>query len=73
MIHMIVVEMRQDVYMAIILFKLNMNKEILNNIPKQTQRQDSLTEQLKDLKIVAVKLGMYDAVDYLNSLDSKKN
>jgi len=34
----------------------------LNQCP---QRQDSLTEQMKDLHTVAIKLGCYDAADYL--------
>ena len=34
-------------------------------IPQQPQRQDSLTNQLADLRIAAVRLGLYDAADYL--------
>ncbi len=34
-------------------------------IQQQPQRQDSLAEQLHDLCIVATRLGMYDAVDWL--------
>jgi hypothetical protein len=37
----------------------------VDNIKRCSQRQDSLTEQLKDLIIVAEKLGFYDASDYL--------
>lgn len=34
-------------------------------IPQQPQRQDSLVDQLKDLHIVAARLGMYDAADFI--------
>jgi hypothetical protein len=34
-------------------------------IPWQTQRQDALNDQLSDLIQVAVRLGMYDAADYI--------
>ena len=36
-----------------------------SDIPQQTQRQDSLTEQLNDLYRAAVRLGMYDAADFI--------
>lgn len=32
---------------------------------QQPQRQDSLTDQLRDLHRVAARLGMYDAADWL--------
>lgn len=35
------------------------------DIPQQTQRQDSLTNQLIDLRIAAVRLGLYDADDWI--------
>jgi len=35
------------------------------SIPQQKQRQDSLRDQLKDLHIMAARLGMYDAADWL--------
>ena len=38
-------------------------------IPKQPQRQDSTQEQLNDLRLVAIHLGMYDALDHLQRLD----
>lgn len=37
----------------------------LDQIPKFTQRQDSVKEQLSDLIEVAIKLGMHDAVDWI--------
>lgn len=40
-------------------------QRIIDNIPHFTQRQDSLTEQLIDLRAVAVRLGMYDADEFL--------
>jgi hypothetical protein len=39
---------------------------VLNSIPRQTQRQDSLSDQLADLRLVANRLGMYDAADWLS-------
>lgn len=38
--------------------------EILT-IPLHKQRQDSLNEQLEDLRVAARRLGMYDAEDFL--------
>lgn len=40
-------------------------KNVLRAIPQMTQRQDSETDQLRDLVVVANWLGMYDAADYL--------
>lgn len=34
-------------------------------IPQQPQRQDSLRDQLRDLHMVATRLGMYDAADFI--------
>lgn len=41
---------------------------LIDEIPKLQQRQDGLDEQLADLSAVAVRLGMYDADDYLKRL-----
>jgi len=41
-------------------------QELLDKIPKMAQRQDSVTQQIEDLLLVATKLGMYDARDWLN-------
>lgn len=38
-------------------------KTLLSEIPIKPQRQDSVSEQLADLQVVAIRLGMYDAVD----------
>jgi len=42
-------------------------------LPRWPQRQDSLTDQLRDLVIVANILGMHDAADFLrhNHVNSK--
>ena len=37
-----------------------------NSIPQQSQVQYDLNMQLKELKIAANKLGLYDAADFLN-------
>lgn len=42
----------------------------LSQIPSFPQRQDSLSDQLEDLYLVANKLGMYDAADYLKLLNN---
>ena len=40
-------------------------QEVVSKIPCQEQRQDALTDQLRDLIPVANRLGMYDAADFL--------
>jgi len=50
----------------------SMNKEILNQIPKLSQRQDATDNQLRDLMAVANRLDMYDAADTIRKLVSKK-
>jgi len=45
----------------------------INEIKQLPQRQDSLTEQLRDLRLVANKLGMYDAVDYIKETTHQDN
>ena len=42
--------------------------EIIDKIPQQPQRQDSLASQLADLRIAANKLGLYDAADFIRKL-----
>ena len=44
---------------------MNVEEEAMDmsNVPELPQRQDSTYEQLKDLYVVANKLGMYDAAD----------
>ena len=46
---------------------IKMLEEILNQIPNQPQRQDSMLEQLNDLHRLAITLGMYDAADGLRA------
>lgn len=41
---------------------------IVEMIPQQPQRQDSLVEQLRTLHIVANRIGCYDAADFLKHL-----
>ena len=53
-----------------------MNNDLAKAIeamPKQDQRQDSLMDQLEDLSLVAVRLGMYDASDYLRKVTWRKS
>jgi hypothetical protein len=40
----------------------------LECIPVQTQRQDSAAAQLSDLRLVASRLGMYDAADAISQI-----
>lgn len=42
--------------------------DLLASLPAMPQRQDSAREQLADLRIVANRLGMYDAADALRQL-----
>jgi len=43
------------------------NEEDFKRIPPFSQTQRSLTEQLEDLVIVANRLGLRDAADYVNA------
>lgn len=49
-------------------FNVGTWREQVNNIKQCNQRQDSTTDQLKDLIVVANKLGFYDAADYLKKV-----
>jgi hypothetical protein len=40
-------------------------RQVLNDLPALPQRQDSTIDQLRDLRAIANRLGMYDAADYL--------
>jgi hypothetical protein len=44
------------------------SRETLEQLPRLSQRQDSTEEQLKDLRWVANRLGMYDAGDAIKGL-----
>jgi len=39
--------------------------DIIKEIPQQSQVQYDLTRQLRELRIAANKLGLYDAADFL--------
>lgn len=47
-------------------------KKALDTIPQLNQRQDGIDAQLKDLRVVANRLGMYDAADVLRSILERK-
>ena len=49
-----------------------LDKKTIKNIPQLPQRQDSLKNQLKDLRIYANKLGMYNSCDFLKSFCEEK-
>lgn len=48
-------------------FELRPWQEELKKIKQCPQRQDSTTDQLEDLIIIANKFGFYDAADYLKT------
>lgn len=39
--------------------------KVISQIQQQSQRQDSLANQLLDLRMAANKLGLYDAADFI--------
>jgi len=43
-------------------------RRLLQQIPELPQRQDATNDQLRDLRAVANRLGMYDAADVLRTL-----
>lgn len=45
----------------------NPHHAVIVTIPQQGQRQDALSDQLRDLIVAAHRLGMYDAADLLMS------
>lgn len=45
-----------------------MNQEKLNQLPTWPQRQDSVSDQMADLRIIANRLGFYDAADAIKQL-----
>lgn len=53
---------------------MNHWKQEVSELQQCPQRQDSTSEQMKDLHFVAVKLGFYDAADYIrvNFIENKK-
>ena len=42
--------------------------EIMASLPQLPQRQDSTNDQLRDLRAIANRLGMYDAADIIRGL-----
>ena len=42
---------------------------IIRNMPQLSQRQDALDDQLRDLRLVANRLGMYDAADFIKNYE----
>ena len=45
-----------------------MNQDQLNQLPTWPQRQDSALDQMADLRIIANRLGFYDAADAIKQL-----
>lgn len=43
------------------------SQDDLNKLPRWPQRQDSLTDQLRDLVLVADRLGLHDAADLVRN------
>lgn len=43
-------------------------RNILRAIPQQAQRQDNASDQLRDLREFANRLGMYDAADLIRNI-----
>lgn len=48
--------------------RLDRLTRILNQNPQLSQRQDSVSDQLADLRAVANRLGMYDAADIIRDI-----
>jgi hypothetical protein len=46
-------------------------RTVFDSIVQQPQRQDSVTDQLKDLQLFANRLGLYDAADAIKNLLDK--
>ena len=47
-------------------------QQILGKVTQQTQRQDSVSHQMHDLRLLANRLGLYDASDILKNLVQHK-
>jgi hypothetical protein len=50
--------------------KSHLDQEWISQVPKRPQRQDGTSDQLRDLKAVANRLGMYDAADLITEIIS---
>ena len=46
-------------------------REVSKHIPKMGQRQDSTVDQLRDLQVIANRLGCYDAADFIRQVLQK--
>jgi hypothetical protein len=51
---------------------MNEFEEVLKEMPRLSQRQDSVSAQIRDLILVANKLGMYDVADLLVRISERK-
>ena len=65
---MVAALVRQGVFALVIDVKLGGMRDLLHGVDQRPQRQDSLQNQLDDLKTLAVHFGMYDAVDHLERI-----
>ena len=43
-------------------------RSVLASLPQLSQRQDSTAAQLADLRVIANKLGLYDAADAIKNM-----
>lgn len=48
-------------------------KAVYDSLPRLPQRQDSTDAQLRDLRDIASRLGLYDAADYLRIVLERKD
>jgi hypothetical protein len=48
-------------------------KDLVALVPQQPQRQDSTNDQLRDLRVMANRLGMYDAADLIRNILKNKD
>ena len=46
--------------------------DVINEISQQEQAQYDLDKQLRELRVVANKLGLYDAADFLIQIQNNK-
>lgn len=65
---MVAALVKQGVFTLVADIKLGGMRDLLHGIDSKPQRQDSLQNQLEDLKTLAIHFGMYDAVDHLERI-----
>jgi hypothetical protein len=46
--------------------------KVLAHVPQCPQRQDSMVDQLSDLRFIANRFGFYDAADYLKVFSNEE-